>query len=224
MALKEMCGLSNELSRLLTLPNTSRARHKVSSRGREEAEKAQAVANSLGESIMKRLARLSALCEIVKREGLPPNEATRIRNWERMAMEDIDRLRVVKSYRTPQALRSFSRLFSVFLPPFYAPYYAQLARDLNSLGTALAFATITSLALTCLFETVYQMEDPFVPTSFLDGVQVHEELVETVVEEMRVLRSSYFPEAVHLTDEAIMGMGSNEDISKRSPAIRLLSD
>ena len=61
-------------------------------------------------------------------------------------------------YRTPQGLRSFGRLFSMLLPPFYAPYYAQLAHDVNSLGIAITFAIFTALALTSLFETISQME------------------------------------------------------------------
>ena len=58
-----------------------------------------------------------------------------------------------------QGLRSFGRLFSVCLPPFYAPYYVQLARDLNSLGVGIAFSVVTSIALTALFETVSQLEE-----------------------------------------------------------------
>jgi hypothetical protein len=58
-----------------------------------------------------------------------------------------------------QSLRSFGRLFSVFLPPFYAPYYAELAVSLNSLAMGIAFACLTSLALTGLFESGDQMEE-----------------------------------------------------------------
>lgn len=58
-----------------------------------------------------------------------------------------------------QGLRSFGRLFSFVLPPFYAPYYADLARSLNSLGVGIAFAALTSIALTSLFETAFQMEE-----------------------------------------------------------------
>ena len=58
-----------------------------------------------------------------------------------------------------QGLRSFGRLFSCFLPPFYAPYYADLARSLNSLGVGITFAVLTSVALTSLFETASQMEE-----------------------------------------------------------------
>ena len=60
---------------------------------------------------------------------------------------------------TAQGLRSFGRLFSFLLPPFYSPYYAELARNLNSLGVGVTFAVLTSVALTSLFETASQMEE-----------------------------------------------------------------
>ena len=96
-------------------------------------------------------------------------------------------------YRTPQGLRSFGRLFSMLLPPFYAPYYAQLAHDVNSLGVAITFAIVTALALTSLFETISQMEDPFEESSVLDGVDVRTDLNEGLKPLLLALRSRYFP-------------------------------
>ena len=95
-------------------------------------------------------------------------------------------------YRTPHGLRSFGRLFSMFLPPFYAPYYAQLAHDVNSLGVAITFAIVTALALTSLFETISQMEDPFEQSSILDGVDVRNDLVDEFKPLLLGLRSRYF--------------------------------
>jgi hypothetical protein len=96
-------------------------------------------------------------------------------------------------YRTPQGLRSFGRLFSMLLPPFYAPYYAQLAHDVNSLGIAITFAIFTALALTSLFETISQMEDPFDMSSILDGVDVQNDLVDEFKPLLMALRARYFP-------------------------------
>ena len=75
----------------------------------------------------KRIIRLSALCENFKRAGLPSGEASRIRQYERFLGESIENLRMIKNYRTPQTLRSFARLFTTLLPPFFAPTYAQIA-------------------------------------------------------------------------------------------------
>lgn len=107
--------------------------------------------------------------------------------------EMSEKLRTVKQYRTPQALRSFARLFSVFLPPFYAPYYGQMAHDLNSLAMAIAFAIVTSVALTSLFESIYQMEDPFIGIIALDGIDVEQELGVQFHQDLLDRRQIFFP-------------------------------
>lgn len=130
-------------------------------------------------------------------------QAARIRQWERGILISIDQLHAIKLYRTPQGLRSFARLFSVFLPPFFAPYYAQLAIDVNSLGLAIAFAVVTSIALTSLFETTSQMEDPFARKttcstfccSTLDCIDVRHELICSMQPQLLALRQQYFPQA-----------------------------
>ena len=102
---------------------------------------------------------------------------------------------VLKRYRTPQALRSFSRVFSVVLPPFYGPFYGQMAKDLNSLPMAIAFAVITAIALTSLFETIQQMEDPFVGNLKLDNIDVLEQLENDFRKQMVSRRRRQFKDA-----------------------------
>lgn len=67
-------------------------------------------------------------------------------------------LRMVKTYRTPQTLRSFARLFTTLLPPFFAPQYAQLAMNLG-LGIGISFAIITALCLNALLEGIEILEE-----------------------------------------------------------------
>lgn len=185
--------LFRHLTRYLTLPTSSRARHRVT--GQKEARELGTVSDALGENMVEQIGQLSDFCEIMKREGLPPQEAIRIRQWERFLLTELETLRMIKQYRTPQGLRSFGRLFSVFLPPFYAPVYVQTARDLNSLGVGIAFACLTSVALTTLFETVFQMEDPFVIPSGLDGIRVDAELLSNFKPRALRCRKEYFPQA-----------------------------
>lgn len=106
-----------------------------------------------------------------------------------------EQLEMIKKYRTPQALRSFARLFSFLLPPFYAPYYGQMATDLNSLGVGIAFSILTCIALTSLFESISQMEDPFVGLYVLDGIHVRKELGEHLRAELMECRKYHFPNA-----------------------------
>jgi hypothetical protein len=46
---------------------------------------------------------LSQSCEALKYRGLPANEASRIRVWEKDIMNAMESLRNVKEYRTLQA-------------------------------------------------------------------------------------------------------------------------
>jgi hypothetical protein len=193
--LVEILGICNCVSRFLTLPNATRARHRITSRGRREAQETLALTSKLYGCMLVRLGRLSDLCEVLKAEGLPPNEATRVRQWERRILESADNLRMIKLYRTPQALRSFARLFTVLLPPFYAPSFAEIAKSLGSLGMGIAFAVMTSLALTALFETISQMEDPFLRFASLDGVDVECELGFSFVVQCLTMRSHFFRSA-----------------------------
>ena len=102
---------------------------------------------------------------------------------------------MIKLYRTPQALRSFARLFTVCLPPFYAPSYAEIARSVGSLAVGVLFSVLTSLALTALFETISQMEDPFCDYASLDGVDVETELSSSFVIQCMTMRSHFYRDA-----------------------------
>lgn len=191
-ALAEFLGVGDEMALFLSLPNVTRARHRVTRSGRKETAEVMNLGVDVYDSILERMGRVTLLCEVLKEEGLPPNEATRIRQWERMVLEDLEGLRMTKWYRTPQALRSFARLFTVFLPAFYAPYYAQLAHDLNSLAAGIIYAVLVSLALTALFESICQMEDPFVAHITLDGIDVHYELHVVNRRELFCMRDKVF--------------------------------
>jgi hypothetical protein len=84
-ALSEVLRLMQDLSRFLTLPNSTRARHRVTYFGRKEATRTNQVGFDLFDSSLVHLGKLSALCEILKREGLPPNEATRVRQVRKVS-------------------------------------------------------------------------------------------------------------------------------------------
>lgn len=75
--LVEILGICHDLSRFLTLPNSTRARHRITAQGRGEANETLALSSKLYDCMLVRFARLTDLCEILKSEGLPPNEATR---------------------------------------------------------------------------------------------------------------------------------------------------
>ena len=70
----QILGACSDITRFLTLPDTTRARHKTTRQGEKEAKVVADVRISLHESIIYRFGRLAQLCEVLKCEGLPPNE------------------------------------------------------------------------------------------------------------------------------------------------------
>lgn len=188
--------IGDELARFLTLPTTSRSIHRMTRLGRLEAAATVEVAYRLLQSMTShRIARLSVYGERIKAAGLPSGELSRIRQYERFLESSVERLRVTKMYRTPQAFRSFARIFTFFLPPFYAPTYAQVAIDTQSLGMGVAFGIVTALGLTALFESLQVLEDPFVGVLTLDGIDVREEFQVLLWTSLVSTRRGIFPDA-----------------------------
>jgi len=194
--LAQLVGISDELSRFLTLPTASRSRHKMTRSGRQEAARTMEVAYYLIESMTtQRMTRLIKYSERLKKIGLPAGEISRVRQYERFISDILEQLRMVKLYRTPQALRSFARIFTVLLPPFYAPSYAQVAMDVNSLGVGIAFGIITAIGLTALFESLQVLEDPFTAFLALDGIDAREEFEVLHFAQLTNARRMIFPDA-----------------------------
>jgi hypothetical protein len=192
----QLVGIGDELSRFLTLPTTSRSRHRMTRQGRKEAKRTMEAAYYLIDSIeTQRLTRLLLYSERLKKIGLPSGEISRIRQYERFISSCVEQLRLVKIYRTPQAMRSFARIFTVVLPPFYAPSFAQIARDTDKLWMGICFGIIACLCLTSLFESLQVLEDPFTAFLTLDGIDVREELEVLHFAQLVNTRHIAFPDA-----------------------------
>lgn len=188
-----LLNIGDELVRYLTLPCSSRAQHRVTTAGRKDALQTICISYDLFNSIaVDRIYELSQYTEKMKVNGMNPSEASRIRQYERYVSNMIEDLRIKKNYRTPQALRSFSRLFSMFLPIFYTPAYAKLAKD-SHLSIGIIFSILVPLALTALAASVNFLEDPFISSMTLDGVDVREELVVLSYQQLIRMRSKVFP-------------------------------
>eukprot|EP01083_Nonionella_stella_P006347 18424_1 len=195
--LGELVSVGDELCRFLTLPTTSRSRHRMTKGGRREAARTAEVAYRLYDSLYtRRFVKLSKLSEKIKLAGLGSSEVSRMRQYERFMGDAIENLRMVKTYRTPQTLRSFARLFTTLLPPFFAPTYAQLAQNLGSLPIGIIFAVVTAICLNALLEGVETLEDPFVAFVTLDGIDVREEFQVLHWQQLVSARNEVFPEAM----------------------------
>lgn len=194
--LQQLVGIGDELCRFLTLPTATRTSHRMLKRGRREAASIVEVAYRLFDSLYtQRITKLTMLTEDLKSYGLSPSEASRIRQYERILGEAVEGLRMIKMYRTPLALRSFGRIFTMVLPPLYSPKFAQIAFDLESLAFGILFSLVTPLCLTALFESMRVIEDPFVGSITLDGIDVKEEFEVLNFHQLINARMTVFPDA-----------------------------
>lgn len=139
--------------------------------------------------------RLSKYGERIKAAGLGASEVSRIRQYERFLGETVEALRHVKMYRTPQTLRNFARIFTMALPPLYAPTFAALAVEVQSLAIGILMSIITTMALMALYESIQVMEDPFVAYRALDGIDVREELEVLLWQHLVETRNEFFANA-----------------------------
>lgn len=192
----QLIGIGDDLCRFLSLPTSSRSRHRMTKSGRREAARTVKAAYHLFDSLYtQRMVRLAAFDERLRAAGVGASEISRIRQYERWMGEAMENLRIVKMYRSPQALRSFARIFTLILPAFYAPTFAQLARDVQSLPMGILFGLLIAVGLSGLFNALQVLEDPFVGFITLDGINVTEEFEVLNWQQLINARSLLFPDA-----------------------------
>ena len=75
-------------------------------------------------------------------------------------MEAFETMKHIFQYRTPQTLRTFSRIFITTLPVLYAPYFAFLAADYST-GLALMMPVLFTVTLVSLDNIQLHLENPF---------------------------------------------------------------
>lgn len=101
----------------------------------------------------------------LKRKGLPGGEAHRLDSYLSKAVIAWKKLVNIKEYRTPQAFRSFARVYVLCVGALYGPYFLMLVHgssdEEDNIGLALAFACVFQLAMSGLLSVMLGLEDPF---------------------------------------------------------------
>lgn len=104
--------------------------------------------------------RLSESHEALRDAGVPGNEVSRVNQYLRAVIIDFERMRNILEYRTPQALRAYSRVFLNSFPVLYGPYFASLANESMPVVGYLV-ALIYSLVLVSLDNIQEALENPY---------------------------------------------------------------
>jgi hypothetical protein len=155
----EIVALARVTHTLLTAPAVYRARNYYTPQGRRERRAVLECAKKVHTATATHLSNLSILVEEFKAAGLPANEASRIRQYTTQIADELQRLRLLKQYRTPVGLRALSRIFIIFLPWLFGPYYADLAVS-ASIQFSITFSIVISIALLGLFQPALRARGP----------------------------------------------------------------
>jgi len=147
---------------------------------------------------------LSRLCEDLKDAGLPTNEASRINQYHSLFLRDLEEVMNIKDYRTPQGIRSFSRVYVILIWALFGSYYAWVARETGSLAFAICLAGTASLALVGLIKVSMTMEDPFESIG-VDDVRTSRDLAEVI---LAIRDDSLEDSLALLRDESLLPNGS----------------
>lgn len=92
--------------------------------------------------------------------GVPANEISRVNQYLRQLIIDFEKMNNIANYRTPRALRAYSRLFLNLFPLLFGPYFAQIAYPDHPLA-GYVVAVIYSLVLVSLDNIQDDLENPF---------------------------------------------------------------
>eukprot|EP01060_Flectonema_neradi_P008401 TRINITY_DN16003_c0_g1_i1.p1 TRINITY_DN16003_c0_g1~~TRINITY_DN16003_c0_g1_i1.p1 ORF type:complete len:468 (+),score=45.68 TRINITY_DN16003_c0_g1_i1:38-1441(+) len=178
---KTLDSLIDAIRTYLLVPRRGRARHVYTAFGRREDAWVGWAEEVGAEKVTKIISRLHSATETLKSYGLPPNEASRISQYLYFLTREWETVRTLKEYRTPQAMRSFSRVMVHTLPMFYGPYFLHFSKGddgVKNVYFACIFAGLISVFMCALLLVQTSLENPF-DTKSLDTVKVDYEMGRT---------------------------------------------
>ena len=110
--------------------------------------------------IYDRFGRISKLNERAREAGVPANEVSRANQYLSHIMRDFEKVRTIREYRTPMALRGYWQVCLHLFPVLFAPAYANLALKYY-LAVGYGTAVLFSVVLVGLDNIQERLEDPF---------------------------------------------------------------
>ena len=103
---------------------------------------------------------LSRSHEQLRAAGVPANEISRLNQYLRALIIQFETMHNIARYRTPVALRAYSRLFLNLFPVLFGPFFANIAYPEWPL-TGYLVAIIYTLVLVSLDNIQDDLENPF---------------------------------------------------------------
>ncbi|KAH9260255.1 hypothetical protein BASA81_001424 [Batrachochytrium salamandrivorans] len=174
----------NSMAQILKLPTWNTNRHIFTVQGREFKSKVIGRERELTRKLSLCFSQLHWFTEDLKDWGLPPNEASRINQYNSMLQTEFENLTMIKAYRTPNVSRSFVRVMILFMPIFYGAYFGWVSGTIGggaqtNPAFAIALTVVTVFVLLGLVRVQRSMEDPFTSSFPGDVVDLRSEVLDT---------------------------------------------
>jgi hypothetical protein len=155
----------------LSMPSVSHARNIICPSRQIGVRRVHALQNDIVKRLNDSMFDFALHTETMRKYGFPSGEASRLHQYHQYLQQRFEQLRILKYYRTPQATRSFGRVYIFVLPWLTGPYFAWVNVVTGYIFT-LCLAAFTFLILLGLMNIQQELEDPFVPlfTSLTPGI------------------------------------------------------
>lgn len=145
----------------LSMPSVSHARYIIFSHKQKGAMRVHMLQNDIAKRLNVLFFECSMHTETMRKYGFPSGEASRLHQFNQYLPQRFEQLRLLKYYRTPQATRSFGRVYILLLPWVCGPYFTWVAEE-TSIVFALVLGGFEFLVLLGLLNAQRALEDPFV--------------------------------------------------------------
>jgi len=110
--------------------------------------------------VYKEFSEISKLNEEMRNAGVPANEISRANQYLRSIILSFEKMRNIRLYRTPVALRAYSRIFLNISPIIFGPFFANISLK-HYAAIGYVFAVLYSVVLLSLDHIQEDLENPF---------------------------------------------------------------
>ena len=153
-------------------PASDSATHEARARGilatldRDVREMLRAPSVELDARVRASYSDLSESIERIRVEGqVAPTEISRVNQYLKLTIATTEQMKNISIYRTPRALRSFTRVFLTIFPIVFGPYFAFLAAS-SFPAVGYGIAILYTIVLVGLDNIQEGLENPY------DGIGV----------------------------------------------------
>ena len=112
---------------------------------------------------MADMAAISRANEVLRKEGVSAPEVSRVNEYLRVISVQFQDLKNIRVYRTPIAMRGYSKCFILLFPIVFGPTFNYISNEAEAGGiwNGIVLAIVYSVILTGLDNVQEALENPF---------------------------------------------------------------